>query len=69
MYLTLIFITPHVSPLNGRCLQDGLCQVSLFASKHENKRKKMTMQSWNVVFGLQTTALFEDYFFLGCDTM
>ena len=69
MYLTLIFITPHVSPMHVRCLQDGLSWVSLSKSKHENKRKKMTLQSWNLVFDLQSAAFFEDYSVLGCDTM
>jgi hypothetical protein len=62
--VTLIFITSHVSPLNGGCLKDGLCQVSLFTSQYESKRKKTTIQSWNIVF-----ALFEDYSFLGYDAM
>jgi len=69
MYLTLIFKTPHVSTMYVRCLQDELSWVSLSKSKHENKRKKMTLQSWNLVLGLQSAAFFEDYSLLGCDTM
>ena len=29
----------------------------------------MTLQSWNLVFDLQSAAFFEDYSVLGCDTM
>jgi len=29
----------------------------------------MTLQSWNLVFGLQSAVFFEDYSLLGCDIM